>query len=206
MVLNNPEGMTWDKFINKNTSTGKIELVVASSSTIKKISDIPWSAAFISYVMKAAGVPFSSNAAHTGYAQALRSGTGGWKTLNPATTSLKIGDLILQNRSGNKLTFNSNWSGYSHGDIVTNLTVSSANGIGGNVSNTVFKSEFPLRKGILVSSDFFVVLRPPESFVSPIISIANQEYATWSTNKWKEIDPAAYSTISKYYNTVNIKV
>ena len=206
MVLNNPEGVRWSSLINKNATTGRSTIEVPSPSTAKKISDIPWSAAFISYVMKAANTPFPSSASHTGYAQPLKNGYGGWKALNPAITPLEAGDIIIQNRSGNNLTFNSNWSGNSHGDVVIEVTNSTAKGIGGNVSQTVYKSSFNLNKGKLASSDFFAILRPSKAYVNQILAIANQEYNTWSTNKWKETDPAAYSTISKYYSTVNIKV
>ena len=210
MVLNNPKdnpgNISWSDILYTDATTGNLTLEIPSEDRAKKIKDNPWSAAFISYVMKAANTPFPSNASHTGYAQPLKNGYGGWKTLNPATTPLQVGDLILQNRDGNNLTFNSTWSGFSHGDIITEVTVSSANGIGGNVSNSVYKSSFILRNKILVSSNFFVVLRPPESYISTIVSIANQEYNTWSTNKWKETSPAAYPTLSKYYNTVNIKI
>ena len=212
MVLNNPEGITWNKLISKNPSTGNNEITILSSTTIKTIEAKPWSAAFISYVMKASKTPFSLSASHTIYAQALRGGTGGWKALDPKTTQLQVGDLVLQNRkdekgNNNTLTFNSStWSGSSHGDIITEITIDSANGIGGNVSDTVYKSRFTLRNKILTSSNFFVVLRPPSYYVNTIVSIANQEYAIWSTNKWKETDPVAFSTISKYYDTVGIKI
>jgi hypothetical protein len=206
MVLNNPEGIKWSSLINKNTTTGRTTIEVPSPSTARKISDTPWSAAFISYVMKTSNTPFPSSASHTGYAQPLRNGYGGWKTLNPATTPLEAGDIILQNRSGNTLTFDSNWSGNSHGDIITEVTNSTAKGIGGNVAQTVYKSSFNLNKGKLASSNFFAILRPSKAYVNQILAVVNQEYNTWNTNKWKETDPAAYSTISKYYSTVNIKV
>ena len=214
MVLNNPKdnpgNISWSDILYTDATTGNLTLEIPSEDRAKKIKDNPWSAAFISYVMKAANTPFASNASHTGYAQALRGGTGGWKALNPAITPLQVGDLVLQNRKDEKgnlntLTFNSStWSGFSHGDIITEVTVSSANGIGGNVSDTVFKSGFKLRNKILVSSDFFVVLRPPSNYVNTIVSTANQEYNTWSTNKWNEKSPAAFTTLLKYYDTVGL--
>ena len=67
-----------------------------------------------------------------------------------------------------------------------------------------FKSGFKLKNKILVSSDFFVVLRPPSNYVNTIVSTANQEYNTWSTNKWNEKSPAAFTTLLKYYDTVGL--
>jgi hypothetical protein len=184
-----------------------INLSEASKSTIL---NTPWSAAFISYVATSAGFSFPNNASHTGYAQSLRSNNNGFEILNPAITKIQVGDIVIQNR-GNSMTFSTNpWSGNSHGDIITKISGNSAEGIGGNVSNTVYKSSFSLNNGKL-PSNFFVILRPFSQFVATVkpqdlVNVALTEYKIWNDNKWKETDDAAYSTISKYYDAVGIQI
>jgi hypothetical protein len=167
----------------------------------------PWSAAFISYVMKIAGVSnFPFNANHANYAQALRSGSNAFKALDPANTILQVGDLVVANRNSNSLTFGSKkWSGDGHGDIISNISGNVATGIGGNISETVFATSIGLVNGKLGKSDYFVILRP-QSNVSSIVSTAVAEYELWKTNRWKETSPAALPTLRKYYETVGIKI
>lgn len=182
----------------------------ASVSTT--IANTPWSAGFISYVMAQAGVSFPSNAAHTGYAQSLRNNSRGFQILDPAKTKVQTGDIVIQNREGNRLTFTSNpWDGYSHGDIVVGVAGNTASAIGGNVNNTVFKSNLPLTNGFLstgtaAAPKFFVILRPPTSFVQAIIRIANREYELWRNNAWRESTVAAIPTLKLYYGTVGILI
>lgn len=189
-------------------------LLADGSNLSGTISDTPWSAAFISYVMKQASVDFPVNAAHTGYAQSLRNNTRGFSVLNPKNTTVQIGDIIVQNRSGNNLTYSTDpWTGFSHGDIIVSLVGNSstnnyttAYAIGGNVNQTVFKSVFQLGNSILIKPGFFVILRPPSQYASTIVSIANREYDLWQRNNWTELSADAYSTIKQYYSTVSINV
>lgn len=182
------------------------------TSVSTTIANTPWSAGFISYVMTQAGVSFPSNAAHTGYAQSLRNNSRGFQILDPARTVVQVGDIVIQNREGNRLTFASNpWSGFSHGDIVVNVAGNSASAIGGNVNNTVFRSNLPLTNGLLstgtaAAPKFFVILRPPTSFVQAIIRIANREYELWRNNAWRESTVAAIPTLKLYYGTVGILI
>ena len=121
----------------------------------------PWSAVFISYVMQESRIdfPFSSN--HAVYSQKIRTGSYPWKVLNPTTTQLNVGDVVVQNRSNNHLKFNTSfWSGSGHGDIVVEVTNKSASVIGGNVGDTVKRRKVTLSNKILTSSNYFVVLRP----------------------------------------------
>ena len=107
------------------------------------ITDAPWSAAFISWVLKQAiartsGLAFPQNkTAHTEYAQEIRTNRAyPFDVLNPIIPAgqsgqgqfieLVDGDIIVFNRADpttgqwNTLTYTSNsWSGVSHGDIVT---------------------------------------------------------------------------------------
>ena len=173
------------------------------------IAKIPWSAAFISYTIAKAGVSFPTNSTHTGYSQAVRTQPSyGWRALDPKTTSLQLGDVIVQNRAGNNMTFETRtWSGFSHGDIIVSVNGTTAYGIGGNVADTVYQSKFSLTgNGTLGRPNFFVVLRPPSQSVASIVSAANAEYTLWRSNGWKEQTLAAYPTIAAYYKKVGITV
>jgi hypothetical protein len=175
----------------------------------QKIDKTPWSAAFISYTITKAGVNFPVNSTHTGYSQAIRTQPSyGWQALDPKTTRLQLGDVIVQNRAGNTMTFETRtWSGYSHGDIIVSVNGNTAAGIGGNVADTVFQTKFTLTgNGTLGRPNFFVVLRPPSSVVASIVSAANAEYQLWRSNGWKEQSLAAYPTIAAYYKKVGITV
>jgi len=183
----------------------------AGNSVVEKIRTTPWSAGFISYVMKQAGVSFPFNAQHTVYAQSLRNSSRSFEILNPATNIVKAGDIIVANRDNN-LTFNTNpWSGSSHGDIVVSVSGNSASGVGGNLSETVSKYSIPLIDGKLQTGTaqnpkFFVILRPPASLVQAIISKANEEYKLWSDNKWKETTASAIPRLRQYYGTIGITI
>jgi hypothetical protein len=189
------------------TITAAVDL--GSTVLNKTIATTPWSAAFISYVVGAAGVNFPSNSSHTGYAQALRTQPSyGFQALDPKTTALKIGDIILQNRDGNTMTFQTKpWNGYSHGDIVVGISGTSATSVGGNVSQAVSQTNLTLTgDGRLGSPNYFVVLRPPSQSAANIASAANVEYKLWKSNNWKEQTAAAYLTLASYYKKVGITV
>ena len=171
------------------------------------ITTTPWSAAFISYVVVTSGLNFPSDSSHTGYAQKLRTNNYGFQLLNPSITKVQVGDIIIQNRENNSMKFNTNpWSGASHGDIITNITNNIAEGIGGNVSQSVSKSSFNLNNRILTSNNIFVIIRPPSQSIQTLINNALKEYNLWNDNNWEERNPLAYTTITKYYKTVGIKI
>ena len=182
-------------------------------------SGLPWSAAFVSYVMKISNVPFPAQGSHTGYAQSLRTNPSGWEVLNPANTRLQVGDIIVSNREGNNKEFtspdwqapiNSRGQSPSHGDIVVRLEGSTyaansneiasgeAIAIGGNLSQKVGQAKYSiLNSTLLQGSDAFVILRPPSGFANKIVTVANGELARWKS--WTENNPAAYDTLKVYY-------
>lgn len=168
----------------------------------------PWSAAFISYVMIEAGLSnFPASQGHTGYAQALRRNNIGFEILDPSKTKVQVGDIVIANREGNNMTFaTKTWSGYSHGDIISNISGNTATGIGGNVSQSVATKSIGLVDGKLGKSDYFVILRPPQGSVSRIVNVATTQYNLWKTNQWKETSPGALPYLREYYKTVGIKI
>lgn len=183
-----------------------------ATSTYSSINDYiintPWSAAFISYVMKSSGVNFPYASAHTVYAQSIRKGFPGWTALNPQTTPIQVGDIIVQNRDNNKLTWDSSdWSGASHGDIVTGISNKTIATIGGNLKDSVRLSAYNLNDGDIINNiNVFVILRPTKSVAEKIADTARVEESTWSRNFWKETTPAALNTIASYYSAGNIPI
>ena len=93
-------------------------------------SDTPWSAAFISYVLRDQGFP--KRAAHRLYMQDIIDGKSpSWGAFSiPKTDKLQlhVGDVLIKPRSGN---YNN-----SHGDVVYKIEKGQAFLIGGNLGNT----------------------------------------------------------------------
>ena len=99
------------------------------------IDSTPWSSAFISFIYKNADSNFPNSPTHTGYASNLKNDPN-WEVLDPKTTKIKPGDIIINNRAGNTQKYNQkSYSGKSHGDIVTKIENDKAYAIGGNVSS-----------------------------------------------------------------------
>lgn len=197
--------------------TGKVDFVDTTpevtedkSSFEDFVSNTPWSAAFIVYCVTKRGVNFPRSAAHTGYAQAIRTGGYPFTALDPATTKLRKGDIIIKNRSSNTLKFSSKtWSGYSHGDIVNTVTATQAQIIGGNVSDTVIAGNVTLSDSKLVNvnkgipGSYFVVLRPNNS--SDATKIANEAVKQYQLiNKRKETDKSIAANLDQYYRSANL--
>jgi hypothetical protein len=126
----------------------------------KQYEQVPWSATFISYIMKNSGVkefPYSSK--HATYIQKARNNTNnggsyswyGYEVTNPSAR-VEIGDLLCYTRNPNE---NVKWNEIkddtnTHCDCVTNINRSNpsapvAEVIGGNISNTVRKSNVILQ-------------------------------------------------------------
>jgi hypothetical protein len=167
----------------------------------------PWSAAFISYVMKTAGVTsFPVNSNHLAYAQSLRVNNNGFTALDTTKYKLQVGDLIVTGRDGNNVSFGTaKWSGNGHGDIIVDINGNTALKIGGNEGGKVSKTSSTLTAdGRLGRSDFFVILRPDPSFVKSIVNTAEAEYKKWKDGNWIETTPAALKSLNSYYAVVNL--
>jgi hypothetical protein len=189
------------------SGTQKATQASLATSTRSTIDKNPWSAAFINYVMKTAGVAFPADSFHTGYAQKLRKnkGTYNFDILDPAKTKLQPGDIIVKNRD-NKLTFSSDpYTGTAHGDIVTTVSPTSATAIGGNLGDKVKQVTVSLKDSIIQAPDYFVVLRPPSNVVSQIIKVAEKELADWPKGLTDQ-SPLVIGTLRKYYQTIGVQV
>lgn len=217
-TINNNEWLTQIRGqmikLRESTAYGITQQITSVQTSVQPtgfnntVATVPWSAAFISYVINQAGVRFPSNAAHTGYAQTLRTNISyGFQVLDPKGTTLQPGDIVIRNRNGNSLAFYSNpWTGDSHGDIVVSINGNSAVVIGGNVSNKVASTNLTLSNGTLGSPNYFVILRPPQISTSNIVNAANTEYKLWKLNNWTEQTPAAHATLVAYYKIVGITI
>jgi len=200
------------KQVTAATIVGEIQLQIIQVTNGGGLTDAfnkanPWSAAFISYVIKTAGISdFPVNASHALYAEALRKNPSKFQVLDPSITTIQVGDLVVANRDGNTLAFRTGkWSGNTHGDIITSISGNTAKGIGGNIGQSVGVTNIGLVNGKLGRSDYFVVLRPTEK-VSSIVNVAEEEYNKWKKDRWKETTPAALSTLREYYKVVGITI
>lgn len=153
----------WDKW-NKD---GKIK--EHNSKTIDELNEYwksvgrtyegmkyqPWSAAFISYVMKNAGLGdnFKYSAMHSTYItksiQNEKENKGRVRGLKPEDIELKEGYLVCYGRaSGSSANYNTTGSYESHCDVVVEIDKREgfATTIGGNVSDSVSKTKVPITK------------------------------------------------------------
>jgi hypothetical protein len=116
-------------------------------------NDHPWSAVFISWVVRQAGANgfFRYAAAHSHYIVAARQNRATNDTSNPfwaypitaaESAWAEVGDIICKNRDGNNYTLDSLAAGHiSHCDIIVEVdrTQNALITIGGNVVNSVRK-------------------------------------------------------------------
>lgn len=140
--------------------------VIGDALTRAALYDTPWSAAFVSTIMKTAGFAadqWEASAGHHGYIRAAilkghESGsTYAYAGCDPAWVRPRVGDLICYSRgSGSPKTFETavsrataGQSYTSHCDIVTSSDPASTTlqSIGGNVSDSVTKTDRVLGPG-----------------------------------------------------------
>lgn len=114
-------------------------------------SEVPWSAAFISWDIESAGVPrdlFCPNARHTIYVERMveRARRPGAvfvpRHLNQRPPA--VGDLICAARDDGGTTLENLDRGPGHCDIVVEVRPGEVHAIGGNVGDSVTRSVFPL--------------------------------------------------------------
>jgi len=115
------------------------------------LDDVPWSAAFISWVVATAGVPrdlFCPHARHTIYVEhiveRMRRPGAALIAHRPETYAPKVGDLICASRDNSGATLDNLNRGAGHCDIVVEVRPGQVHTIGGNVQDSVSRSIFPL--------------------------------------------------------------
>ena len=175
----------------------------------------PWSAAFVSYVVRTAlGTDkFPGRNSHAAYADSIRKNPGKYPfdVLDPFDTAiypLRVGDIIVANRGNTQLLFNSPvWNtgtAETHGDIIVSSTKRATSwtytAVGGNLSQKVNTSRPPAplspftlshdREGFqTLGRQYFVVLRPKKQSIFDVgeseRGIAIATVANRELNKWK---------------------
>jgi hypothetical protein len=114
-------------------------------------TEVPWSAAFISWDIESAGVPrdlFCPDARHTIYVERLveraRRPGAAFMPLHIEERAPKVGDLICASRDNGGTTLENLDRGPGHCDIVVEVRPGEVHAIGGNVGDSVTRSVFPL--------------------------------------------------------------
>ena len=122
------------------------------------LTDIPWSAAFISWDIASAGVPrnlFCPSQTHTVYVERMieraRQPGAVFIPHPPASRPPEVGDLICASRNGSGTTLSNLNRGAGHCDIVVEIRPHEAHAIGGNVGDSITRSVFPLDGGGFLS-------------------------------------------------------
>ena len=113
----------------------------------------PWSATFISYLMKKAGAQndFNYNLSHSAYIREAvqnrkANNSKKFKAYMPNEVTINVGDLVCYPRQSG-VSYNSTGNYSSHCDLIISVDNNTAVGVGGNVSNSVSKSNYALKNG-----------------------------------------------------------
>ena len=114
-------------------------------------SDLPWSAAFVSWDVQSAGVPrdlFCPDARHTIYVERIvqREKLPGAAFIahHLSERAPMVGDLLCASRAGVGTSLENLNRGPGHCDIVVDVQPGRLEAIGGNVHDSVSRSIFPL--------------------------------------------------------------
>ncbi len=132
-------------------------------------TEVPWSAAFISWDIESAGVPrdlFCPDSRHTIYVErmVLREKQPGavFVPRHVNERAPRVGDLLCAARDGGGTTLENLNRGPGHCDIVVEVQPGKLHAIGGNVQDSVSRSVFPLdARGFLspiAGRPFFTVI------------------------------------------------
>jgi hypothetical protein len=131
-------------------------------------SEVPWSAAFISWVMRKAGAgrAFSYSGQHAIYISAakknrLQNNQNPFKAYRTTEVAPRIGDLVCKSRAGSQATYETIQPGMkTHCDIVVEVRPNAIVTIGGNVSNSVSHSVVRTnQQGLITAPSYFAVIR-----------------------------------------------
>lgn len=129
----------------------------------------PWSAAFISWVMRQAGAgsAFRYSARHTNYVGAAKrnriaNNSNPFKAYRVSEVAPRAGDLVCKERSNSGVTYDNVDKGSfaSHSDIVVEVQPGQIKTIGGNLSDSVRKDTVRTSaSGRIAESRYYAVVR-----------------------------------------------
>ena len=134
--------------------------------------DHPWSAAFISWVMKKAGAgkAFRYSGAHAAYIKAakenrLAGNSNPFKAYRISEIKPRVGDLVCKSRARSGANYDNIRVGHkTHCDIVTSVKPGKLITIGGNVGNSVSKTPVRINSsGYISQPEYFAVIRISDS-------------------------------------------
>jgi hypothetical protein len=135
-------------------------------------SSVPWSAAFISWVMKKAGAgnAFNYSAGHSYYTKAakdnrLANNDNPFKAYRISEVAPQVGDLVCKSRAGSGATYDNLQPGMAtHCDVVTDVQPNRLTTIGGNVSQSVARTMVSTdARGLITSPGYFAVIKVGDS-------------------------------------------
>jgi hypothetical protein len=128
----------------------------------------PWSAAFISWVMRksGAGNAFAYSPGHAVYIASakqnrLTNSSNPFKAYRVTEVQPRLGDLVCRSRAGSGATYDNIRPGMTtHCDIVTAIEPGRLLTIGGNVKNSVYRTPVPTTAaGFVTKPGYFAVIR-----------------------------------------------
>jgi peptidoglycan hydrolase-like protein with peptidoglycan-binding domain len=175
-------------------------------------NDHPWSAAFISWVMRTAGAgsAFKYSSAHSTYTRwakdnRVANGTNPFKAYRVSELAPQVGDIVCKRRAGSGATYENIRPGMkTHCDIVTEVRPGRLVTIGGNVSNSVAQTAPRTdTRGFLSDPNYFAVIRidgarpsvpiapvptPATPSISSVPRLVRQESTPPGTTLYVEID------------------
>jgi len=131
-------------------------------------SKVPWSAAFISWVMRKAGAgrAFPYSAQHAIYISAakknrLENNNNPFKAYRTTEVTPRVGDIVCKSRAGSQATYDNIKPGMkTHCDIVIEVRPNAVVTIGGNVSNSVSRTVVRANsQGQIIDPLYFAVIR-----------------------------------------------
>jgi hypothetical protein len=179
-------------------------------------SSDPWSAAFISYIIKTAAPKpsdFPYSASHNVYVNTIRKTKTSWKAYSSKDTPIQIGDILCYAQDSNykEIVVQLNdWDsvGNSHCDCVTNIDQSSktVNVIGGNLSDKVKNGNFSNGVTLTIDNDGKIA-NPTRTVILRFEPVAsNTTVATNYKTSYPELpftDPPPPSNKLPYKTAVN---
>jgi hypothetical protein len=132
------------------------------SSSFQKAN--PWSASYVTHLIKSSGYNFKGGATHSSYAvQGKKDRSSGtkeryWAFRKSENKPVQIGDILVKNRDGGNYNYDTISSGVkSHGDVIVDIQNVNGKNIayfqGGNLSNSVQRGKIELSSNNMIPSN-----------------------------------------------------